>query len=104
MIREQLADDSLKNLVFCCGPRGKCGEWVTCMLFSSGWIACCVGNGLKLKMNICPLKFREALLNLAHSDLAEHMGVRKTSDCIMRNFWPRLAQIDPKYAAKSRVN
>ncbi|KAL2077976.1 hypothetical protein ACEWY4_025661 [Coilia grayii] len=53
---------------------------------------------------VVPHRFRKAVLDLAHTGLAGHTGVRKTCDRIVRRFfWPRLKRDVASYVKSCHV-
>lgn len=47
---------------------------------------------------VIPTLFRSMVLKLAHNDISGHLGVKKTYNRVMRNFfWPRLKRDVSKY-------
>lgn len=53
---------------------------------------------------VVPHRFRKAVLDLAHTGLAGHTGVRKTYDRIVRRFfWPRLKRDVASYVRSCHV-
>ena len=51
--------------------------------------SCFVGEAIS--QVVVPVNFREMVLKTSHDDVAGHLGMRKTCNCILRHFFrPRL--------------
>ena len=106
LIKEQLVDSSLKPLFVLASqekPENEssyfvqegllCRRYVFQKSFTNSFVQVVV-----------PCKFRKAVLNRAHNEVAGHTGVRETYDRIARRFcWPRLRRDVPSYLKTCHV-
>ena len=107
LIKEQLVDSSLKPLFVLASqekPEDESSYFVQDGLLCRRYVFQKENFTNSFVQVVVPCKFRKAVLDLAHNEVAGHTGVRKTYDRIVRRFcWPRLRRDVSSYLKTCHV-
>ena len=107
LIREQLVDSFLKSLFVLAShrkPEDESNYYVQDGLLCRKYVFQQETFSNSFVQIVVPCKFRKAVLDLAHNEVAGHTGVRKTYDRIVRRFfWPKLRKDVSSYIKACHV-
>lgn len=96
LIDEQQADPTLRSLFDLVVPEAglpklQSGYFLQGGLLCRKWVFKAESYTNNVIQVVVPYKFRKAVLQVSHNEVAGHTGVRKTYDRVMRSFfWPNL--------------